>query len=94
MLSHGFKQSNYDSYVYLKIVNGSTIYFLNVDDMLISTEDKSDIVKLKAQLNKEFEMDLSATKKNLGIKLLGIENLVNYTSVSEVIFKRFFVVSI
>ena len=37
MLSQGFKRSNYDSCVYLKIVNGSTIYlFLYVDDMLIA----------------------------------------------------------
>ena len=57
MLSHGFKQSNYDSCVYLKIINGSVIYLLlYVDDMLIAAKDKSKIAKLKAQLSKEFEM--------------------------------------
>ena len=41
MLSHGFKRSDYDSCVYLKIVNGSTIYlFFYVDDMLIGAKDK------------------------------------------------------
>ena len=39
MLSQGFKRSNYDSCVYLKIVKGSTIYLLlYVDDMLIATK--------------------------------------------------------
>jgi hypothetical protein len=38
--------------------------------------------------------DLNAAKKILGMEMLEIENLVNYTSVSEVILKRFFVVSI
>ena len=53
MLSHSFKRSNYDSCVYLKIVNGSAIYFLlYVDDMLIVAKDKSEIPKIKAQLNK------------------------------------------
>ena len=96
MLSHGFKRSDYDSCVYLKIVKGSAIYLLfYVDDMLIAAKDKSEIAKLKAQLSKEFEMkDLGAAKKFLGMELLEIDNLVNYTSVSEVIMIRFFVVSI
>ena len=53
MLYHGFKRSDYDSYVYLKIVNGLAIYLLfYVDDMLIAAKDKSEIAKLKAQLSK------------------------------------------
>jgi hypothetical protein len=96
MLSHGFKWSDYESCVYLKIVNGSAIYLLlYIDDMLIAVKDKLEIAKLKVQLSKEFEMkDLDAAKKILGMEMLEIENLVNYTSVSEVILKRFFVVSI
>jgi hypothetical protein len=96
MISHGFKRSDYDSCVYLKTVNGSTIYLLlYVDDMLIAAKDKSEIAKLKAQLNLEFEMkDLGAAKKILGVELSEIENLVCYTSVSEVILRRFFVVLI
>ena len=72
MLSRGFKRSNYDSCVYLKIVNISIIYLLlYVDDMLIAAKDKSDIAKLKAQLSKEFEMkDLGAAKKILGMKII------------------------
>ena len=42
MLSQGFKRSNYDSCVYLKTVNGSTIYLLlYVDDMLIAAKSMS-----------------------------------------------------
>ena len=53
MLSHGFKRSDYDSCVYLKTVNDSAIYLLlYVDDMLIVAKDKSEIAKIKAQLNK------------------------------------------
>jgi ATP-binding cassette subfamily B (MDR/TAP) protein 1 len=65
MLSHGFKRFDYDSCVYLKIVNGSTIHLLlYADDMLIVTKDKLEIAKLKAQLSKEFELkDLGAAKK-------------------------------
>src|SRR6266540_1732848 len=72
MLSRGFKRSNYDSCVYLKIVNISVIYLLlYVDDMLIVVKDKSEIAKLKAQLNEEFEMkDLGAAKKILGMEII------------------------
>jgi hypothetical protein len=71
MLSHGFKRFDYDSCVYLKIVNGSTIYLLlYVDDMLIAAKEKLEIAKLNAQLSKEFEMkDLGATKKILGMQI-------------------------
>jgi hypothetical protein len=72
MISHDFKRSDYDSCVYLKIVNDSTIYLLlYVDDMLIAAKDKSEIAKLKAPLNLEFEMkDLGATKKILGVEII------------------------
>ena len=72
MLSHDFKRSDYDSCVYLKTVNDSAIYLLlYVDDILIAAKDKSEIVKLKAQLSKEFEMkDLGAAKKILGVEII------------------------
>lgn len=48
MLSQGFKRSNYDSCVYLKTVNGSTIYLLlYIDDMLIAAKSMSEINELK-----------------------------------------------
>ena len=69
MLSQGFKRSNYDSCVYLKTVNGSTIYLLlYVDDMLIAAKSMSDIDELKKQLSNEFEMkDLGPSNKILGM---------------------------
>jgi hypothetical protein len=72
MLSHSFKRSDYDSYVYLKTVNGSAIYLLlYVDDMLIAAKDKSEVAKLKAQLSKEFEMkNLGAAKKIFGVEII------------------------
>jgi hypothetical protein len=72
MIPHDFKRSDYDSCVYLKTVNGSTIYLLlYVDDMLIVAKDKSEITKLKAHLNLEFEMkDLGAAKKILGVEII------------------------
>ena len=71
MLSQGFKRSNYDSCVYLKTVNGSTIYLLlYVDDMLIAAKSMSEINELKKQLSNEFEMkDLGAAKKILGMEI-------------------------
>ncbi|XP_073360341.1 uncharacterized protein [Aegilops tauschii subsp. strangulata] len=66
-----FKRPNYDSCVYLKIVNGSTIYLLlYVDDMLIVAKSMSDIDELKKQLSNEFEIkDLGAAKKILGMEI-------------------------
>nr|AAT44257.1 putative polyprotein [Oryza sativa Japonica Group] len=71
MFSQKFRRSNYDSCVYLKVVDGSSIYLLlYVDDMLIAAKDKSEIEKLKAQLSSEFEMkDLGAAKKILGMEI-------------------------
>ena len=71
MLSQGFKRSNYDSCVYLKTVNGSTIYLLlYVDDMLIAAKSMSEINELKKQLSNEFEMkDLGGAKKILGMEI-------------------------
>jgi hypothetical protein len=51
MLSNGFQRSQYDSYVYLKFVNGSPTYLLlYVDDMLIAAKSMKGIAALKAQL--------------------------------------------
>ncbi|WVZ89176.1 hypothetical protein U9M48_035612 [Paspalum notatum var. saurae] len=76
MLCNGFKRSDCDSCVYLKTVNGSTIYLLlYVDDMLIAAKEKSEIDKLKVQFNEEFEMkDLAATKKFLSSDGLEVDD--------------------
>ena len=36
MLLHDFKRSDYDSCIYIKLIDGSPIYLLYVDDMLIA----------------------------------------------------------
>jgi len=71
MLSHGIKRSKYDSYVYIKHVNGSPIYLLlYVDDMLIAANNKIEITKLKRLLSSEFEMkDLGSAKKILSMEI-------------------------
>nr|AAL75759.1 Putative pol polyprotein [Oryza sativa Japonica Group]AAL91607.1 Putative pol polyprotein [Oryza sativa Japonica Group]AAP51772.1 retrotransposon protein, putative, Ty1-copia subclass [Oryza sativa Japonica Group] len=70
MLSHGFKRSEFDSCVYIKFVNGSPIYLLYVDDMLIAAKSKEQITTLKKQLSSEFDMkDLGAAKKILGMEI-------------------------
>jgi ATP-binding cassette subfamily B (MDR/TAP) protein 1 len=49
MLAHEFKRSQYDSYVYIKFVDGSPIYLmLYADDMLIAAKSKKEITTLKA----------------------------------------------
>ena len=71
MLSHGFKRSKYDSRVYIKIVDGSTIYLLlYVGDMLIVAKSIDEITTLKKLLSSEFDMkDLGAAKKIPGIQI-------------------------
>ena len=71
MLFHGFKRSEYDSCVYIKIVDGSSIYLLlYVDDMLIATKSREKITTLKKLLSSEFDMkDLGAAKKILGMEI-------------------------
>ena len=71
MMSHGFKRSEFDSYVYIKFVDRSPIYLLlYVDDMLIAAKSKKEITTLKKLLSSEFEMkDLGAAKKILGMEI-------------------------
>lgn len=72
MISCGFNQSNFDHYVYYRHTsNDSYVYLLlYIDDMLIASVDRSEINKLKKELNGVFEMkDLGPTKKILGIEI-------------------------
>ena len=68
MIHKDLTRCEYDCCVYLKRVEHSSyLYlFLYVDDMLIATEKKSDVDKVKLLLNKEFDMkDFGAAKKIL-----------------------------
>src|SRR6185437_9389286 len=71
MLLHGFKRSEYDSYVYIKIVDGSPIYLLlYVDGMLIAAKSRKEITTIKKLLSSEFDMkDLGVTKKILDMEI-------------------------
>ena len=71
MLLHGFKRSEYDSCVYIKIIDGSHIYLLlYVDDMLITAKSRIEITTLKKLLSSEFDMkDLGAAKKILDMEI-------------------------
>ena len=71
MLLHGFKRSEYNSCVYIKIVDGSPIYLLlYVDDMLIAAKSRKEITTIKKLLSCEFDMkDLGVAKKILGMEI-------------------------
>ncbi|CAM6106739.1 unnamed protein product [Calypogeia fissa] len=61
MLSNGFTCSDSDSCIYIKEVENFTsfgyiVLALYVDDMLIATENKSNVAHLKAMLSLEFSM--------------------------------------
>ena len=72
MMQQGFQRSKFDSCVYFTAIkNKSLMYFLiYVDDMLIASNDKSEIDALKRQLNKRFSMkNLGAASRILGIDI-------------------------
>ncbi|KAJ4713974.1 Retrovirus-related Pol polyprotein from transposon TNT 1-94 [Melia azedarach] len=72
MIEISYTKSPYDCCVYYsKATNGSLIYLvLYVYDMLIATENKSNVQKLKDFLSVEFEMkDLGAARKILGMEI-------------------------
>ncbi len=80
MHAQDFIRSSYDPCVYMKKVDNTAFGFivlvLYVDDMLIAAKDKSEIVKLKAQLSSEFSMkDLGPAKCILGIEIHRDETL-------------------
>ena len=58
MIFHDFKRSSFDSCVYFKQCSDESFLYLHlyVDDMLIATKSKEEIITVKAQLNNGFEM--------------------------------------
>lgn len=67
----GFIRSQFDHCVYFRFrpENSFSILLLYVDDILIARNNVEDVMKVKAELNKEFDM------KNLGaaFRILGID---------------------
>jgi len=73
LLKTGFVRSGYDSCVYMLKSGEKIILYLllYVNDILMASSSKDEIVKLKEKLNGEFEMkDLGPTKRVLGIDIL------------------------
>ncbi|XP_037492732.1 uncharacterized mitochondrial protein AtMg00810-like [Jatropha curcas] len=70
--SYGYKQSNSDHTLFLKRRNNLvTCLIIYVDDMIITVSDHEEIMELKKQLFREFEMkDLGRLKYFLGIEVL------------------------
>ena len=72
MQKNNFQSSQYDNCVYFKNVEkGDGVYLLlYVDDILIASQDKMEVEKLKILLSSEFEMkDLGDAKKILGMEI-------------------------
>lgn len=72
MLKTGFNRSCYDSCVYHKWKkNGVGVFLLlDVDDMLIASVDRREILFSKDQLSKEYEMKaLGRAKRILGMQI-------------------------
>ena len=72
LLKTGFVRSGYDSCVYI-LKNGEKVILyllLHVDDILMASSSKDDIMKLKEKLNGEFEMkDLGLAKRVICIDI-------------------------
>ena len=68
MVTHGYMCYEYDYCIYFRVLaDGSYIILaLYIDNMLVATKSKQEIVKLKSLSSSEFDMkDLAANKKIL-----------------------------
>ncbi|KAK4402906.1 Glutathione S-transferase U17 [Sesamum angolense] len=71
MLQIGCKKCEYDCCVYIKSFDdGSSIFLLLYDDMLVAAKNMHDVLALKALLSHEFDMkDLGDATKILGMEI-------------------------
>lgn len=72
-MKFGFNRSNYDTCLYYKKYEGKDSFYLvlYVDDMLLSSANKSEIDDIKFKSKSEFDMeDLGPAKKILGIEII------------------------
>lgn len=71
LLSKGFMQSKSDYSLFTRVLHGKSIHILvYVDDLLISGDDKAEIVQLKAQLHDTFTIkDLGLARYFLGSEI-------------------------
>lgn len=71
MLSYGFKINECDKCVYIKETNNfCVLVYLYVDDMLIMSTNKDEIMSIRRFLNSKFDMkDLGQVDVILGIQI-------------------------
>jgi hypothetical protein len=72
MMRNNYTRSEYDHCVYFKKINNDIfiILVLYVDDMLLASKSIIEINKLKAQMDRTFDMkDLGASKKILEMEI-------------------------
>ncbi|CAM8893625.1 unnamed protein product [Rhodiola kirilowii] len=77
MLSLGFLKSKYDTCLYFKSMKSDVVLYvlLYVDDILLISNSKPTIAKLKSELKQHFDMkDLGVAQKILGVKILRNRN--------------------
>ncbi|CAM8881217.1 unnamed protein product [Rhodiola kirilowii] len=91
MLSLGFLRSKYDTCLYFKSMKSDVVLYvlLYVDDILLISNSKSTIAKLKSELKQHFDMkDLGVAQKILGVKIVrNRNNGTMYLSQSDYITK-------
>ena len=72
MVDIGYMRSNYDSFVYFKMLGDGSfvILMLYVDDMLIAPNNMHELKSLKSILWKKFDMkNLGTAKKIIGMEI-------------------------
>ena len=79
LLSENFKRSDSDACFYSKFHNGSIIFILiHVDDLLISSSNKNDLISVKNAMAKRFKIkDLGLLKWYLGVEFKYSKNSIS-----------------
>lgn len=89
----GFRQSDYDKCLYIRVNgNTNTYLLLYVDDIILASNSESALRIIKVALNKEFNMkDLGELRCFLGIKIDRTKDglILNQTTYLKNILKRF-----
>lgn len=90
MIEHGFNRTEYDWCVYFKVLNKTTMIYLllYVDDMLIACKYKCEVIKLKKQLRKRFQMkDLGPKRRTLGMEIFRSKRRRSYVYNKELLIQ-------
>nr|XP_048331614.1 uncharacterized protein LOC107421450 [Ziziphus jujuba var. spinosa] len=56
LLGHGFRRSQNEPTLYMRIEGSMEVVFLYVDDLLVTSDDTSNVHKLRYELEQEFKM--------------------------------------